>query len=122
MENAARRRIAYVVGSLAKSKSNVGAIYDYQDGTHYSMSGRVDNGSVSIFDYTTSSHLSGTGSNGRYNLYDYSLGAHISLEYRSGKFSGYDFGKSCHFNGSVDGRGAVSIYDYGTSQYYSYTL
>jgi len=73
---------------------------------------------VSGFDYTNSSHIDGDIP----NLYHYGESSH--LEFKSmgnGRYEGFDFGESCHFEVTVSGQNA-SVYDYGVSGYFQFSL
>lgn len=122
MDTSVKRRIAYIAGSLAKTHSNLGSIYDYQDSQHYSMSGQISLSNISVFDYSTSSHFSGNGSGGRFSLFDYSTNSHIDFNYKMGSFDGFDYHTNTHFNGSANANGGVDLFDYSTSKYYSYSV
>ncbi len=117
MKDCTRRAIAYVVGrkSSGRNSSNV---YDYSVGSHHPFGGTVNNDSVAVYDYTERCHVGGT----LPNIYHYGNNNHINLRInQGGQFSGYDYDECCHFSGNVSGN-KVSIYDYGVSAYFSFSI
>ncbi|MGH2967382.1 MAG: hypothetical protein ACRDMH_18640 [Solirubrobacterales bacterium] len=56
------------------------------------------------------------------SLYHYGVGGHIDLKIEEGgRFSGFDYSAGSHFNGAVRGR-SVNLYDFGTGQYFNYSI
>ncbi|GAU08884.1 hypothetical protein [Desulfoplanes formicivorans] len=119
MKDSTRAKVAAAVGAAYKKKS-VSSVYDYSTGSHKSISAKVENGTLSGFDYGSSSHFSG-GSNDKLDFYDYETSSHVQLKLEGSKFSGYDYHSSNHFSGNINGS-FVSIYDYETGQHYNFSV
>lgn len=78
MKDSTRARVAAAVGAAALKK-NVTSVYDYSASGHKNISASVSNGSLSGYDYSTSSHFSGGGS-GSLDFYDYHNSKHVQLK------------------------------------------
>lgn len=100
------------------SKNNV---YDYSLGRHWSISGKIDQNEIKLYDYDRGAHFGGRLNGQRYSLYDFEHSEHISLELKSsGKYGGYHFGSATHYEITVRSNG-VSFYDFGTGQFYNFS-
>jgi hypothetical protein len=120
MKDSTRARVAAIVGAASKGQ-NVSSVYDYSSGGHRNTSVSINNGQVSGYDYTTSSHFSGGGGSGNLDFYDYETSKHVQLKINGNNFEGYDYHSGKHFSGTVN-NGAVSLYDYETGQHYNYSV
>jgi len=134
MDQAICARVAAIVGSAALQKV-VSAIYDYSAAGHRNVAADARTGSISGYDYSTSSHFSGTGTStpggirggisggvsGSFDIYDYQRSAHVSFRLDNSVFSGYDYSTSSHFSGSVNAS-AIWIYDNATGKHYIYSV
>ena len=120
MKEATRSKVASVIGAAFKKK-NISSVYDYSSGGYKNTSAKVENGKVSGYDYSTSSHFSGGGSGGKLDFYDYETSSHVQLKLEGKKFSGYDYHTNKHFSGTISGN-SISLYDYESNQYYNYSV
>lgn len=100
MKEEIRRVVAYAAASRANSKLS-SSIYSYATGRYTNMS--------ESYDYDAGAHLGGVRKG---NIYHYGEGAHIK---------GFDYSSGSHFSGRVSGR-SVRLFDYGSSDYFHYTL
>lgn len=115
-----RTAIAGIILALSNS-GKVKNTYSYELASWASLSGLAGDRTVSVYDHSRSCHISGRSNDGRrYSLYDYGMSGHISLTVDDKKARGYDYFSGYHFSASVRGN-AVSIYDYETCCYYSYS-
>jgi hypothetical protein len=112
--------VAYVAGRLVTGKSS-GGVYDYGQGRHVSISGRVDSNQVAVHDYATGSSFGGSGARGQFNLYHYGYGRSVTIQVSGHRFTGHDYGAGSSFSGTVSGQN-ISLYDYGTGTYREYSL
>ena len=69
MKDSMRARVAGIVGAVSKGQP-VSSIFDYSAGGYRNISVSINNGQVSGYDYSTSSHFSGGGS-GNFDFFDY---------------------------------------------------
>jgi hypothetical protein len=116
MDAATRRGIAYIAGRLISGRSS-SSLYDYTEGRQSTFSGQVSTSRVNVFDQDRGSYITGTPP----SLFDHGTGAYVRLTTQGDRFKGFDYQSGDHFSGRVNGR-AVSLFDYGSSSYYSYTV
>jgi len=95
----------------------VGPVYDHSRLKYVKLSGVVNDGWVSIFDLERKCQF--VGSNG--SFYDHGRGVQVLLRVTGSNFSGYDHGDGHHFSGNLK-PGAVLLYDYGVSTYFTYSV
>jgi len=118
MKETTRARVAAAIGAASLQK-DVSAVYDYSASGYKNISASVSNGSLSGYDYSTSSHFSGGG--GSLDFYDYDNSKHVQLKLNGTRFDGYDYDSQKHFSGTINGN-SISLYDYETSKYYNYSI
>lgn len=114
MKDNTRRAIAYV--ALRAAGKTGSSVFDYSVSSHFNFTGSVEEGRVSIFDYTSGCHITGN----LPSLFHYGNGTHLSLKLDEGRFSGFDYGTSSHFSGTFS-ESRVSLFDYSTSTYFNYS-
>jgi len=119
MKETTRARVAAAVGA-ASPKKEVSSVYDYSASRYKNISASFSSGSLSGYDYSTSSHFSGNGG-GSMDFYDYGNSNHVQLRVNGTDFEGYDYDSQKHFSGTINGN-SVSLYDYETRKYYNYSV
>lgn len=116
MQAHTRRAIAYIAGRLISS-SRASAVYDYSESRYVNFSGDVSFQNVNVYDYDQRCYVSGSlGS-----LYHYGNRSYVQLDVNGTNFRGYDYDTRNNLSGNVSGS-AVSLYDYGTSAYFNYSV
>lgn len=116
MKPRTRRAIAYIIGCLISGKKST-AVYDYASSQHYSFSLNISESGVSAFDYSERCYVSG----GFSSLYHYGNRQYISIQINDNQLNGYDYDERCHFSGTVNNSN-VSLYDYGVSTYFNFSV
>ena len=120
MKDTTRARVAAIIGADLKGQS-VSSVYDYSSGDHRNISVSLNNGRVSGYDYTTSSHFIGDGGPGNLDFYDYETSNNVQLKMNGNSFFGYDYKSGKAFSGAVN-EDSLTLYDYETGQHYRYKV
>ena len=64
MKESSRATIAYIAGRVVNN-SNSSSVYDYNGAGHISISGKIDNSRINIYNYDKGCHFSGNGNNSK---------------------------------------------------------
>lgn len=120
MKESARARVVAIIGAASKDKS-VSSVYDFTNRGYKNISVSINNGQVTGYDYTTSSHFSGNSGTGNLDFYDYETSKHVQLKMNDNNFEGFDYHSRKHFSGTINGT-SVSLYDYETCLYYNFSF
>jgi hypothetical protein len=112
--------VAYIAARLI-SGLNADVLYDYSRSVAFGFIGTVNTDGVSVLDSTAKCHIVGKCNNGIYFLFHFGEGAHINLEIDGGKFKGFDDKSQSYFSGTVAGK-SISLYDWGESTWFNYSL
>lgn len=120
MKDSVRCPVAYIAARLI-SGASADVLYDYSRSVAFAYSGTANPDGVSVFDSTARCYIGGKCVNGIYLLFHFGEDAHINLEIDGGKFKGFDYKSHSYFSGSVTGKG-ISLYDWGESKWFNYSL
>lgn len=119
--NSGQRAVIAAIVIAINSKSSITTIYSFEISHHISLSGSVNEKSISAYDYGRSCHINGSASSpNNFSLYDYGVSSHVNLKIDGDRFSGYDYNSGYHFSGMVRSKN-VSFYDYQTCTNYNFT-
>lgn len=118
MNASTRARVAAVIAASSKGQ-NISSVYDYSSGCYVNTSVSINNGQLSGYDYSTSTHFSGGGGDSL-DFYDYETSKHVQLQLTGNTFAGYDYHSGRHYSGTVSG-GSIALYDYETGRYYNFS-
>lgn len=117
MDTHTRTYIAAIVKAVVSGDERISAIYSYEAWEHLTMSGTISHGRLQLYDHDRSEHVTGS----MPSFYDHGSGDHFTLSrVADGQFNGYDHATASHFTASANG-GSITVYDYGTGQYYQYS-
>lgn len=115
-----RACIASIVIALSTNKE-ISSVYSYELSKYIMLSGSANNQDVQLYDYSRSCYLIGSGdSHGSFSLFDYGENKFITLNIKSDQFYGYDFGSKYHFSGTINNN-SISLYDFKTKKFYSFS-
>jgi hypothetical protein len=120
MKKHIRAAVAYISGRRISSEES-SSVFDYSQGKHIFMSGKVEIGKVEVFDFDSNCHISGNSSGSSYNLFHFGDSHHIQLKIDGDRFEGFDFGQSYHFNGRVNGK-SVSFFDFEDGSWTNFNI
>jgi hypothetical protein len=120
VKESVRCPVAYIAARLI-SGSSAGVLYDYSRSVAFAFSGTANTDGVSVFDSTAKCHIGGKCNNGIYLLFHFGEEAHINLEIDGSKFKGFDNKSHSYFSGTVAGK-SISLYDWGESKWFNYSL
>jgi hypothetical protein len=120
LKDSTRARVAAIIGAASRGQS-VSSVYDYSSGDHRNISVSINNGRVSGYDHTSSSHFMGDGGHGNLDFYDYETANNVQLKITENSFFGYDYKSGKPFSGTVS-KDSLTLYDYETGQHYRYRV
>jgi hypothetical protein len=120
MRDELRARIAYVAARLIVD-SNAKEIQDHTRITAVHIEGLVSQGSIDIFDFSSSCRLSGEQTEDGYSLFDYDANQYVDLNLDGDEFEGFDYATGTRYTGEVRAQN-VRIFDYGEFTDFEYSL
>lgn len=120
MRDELRARIAYVAARLIVD-STAKEIQDHARTTMVHIEGLVSQGSVDIFDFSSSCRLAGEQSEDGYSLFDYDANQYVDLNLDGDDFEGFDYATGTRYTGEVRAQ-SVRIFDYGEFTDFEYSL
>ena len=120
MRDELRARIAYVAARLIVD-SNAKEIQDHARTTVVHIEGLVSQGSVDIFDFSSSCRLAGEQTEEGYSLFDYDANQYVDLNLDGDDFEGFDYATGTRYTGEVRAQ-TVRIFDYGEFTDFEYSL